>query len=144
MCFEPFSASIRYALYREPFLKGQHHAPVSEFIRLGTSSPRMTRSVEATAQSLICVTQSSPVGLNSQERHPRQSRFVFPVIYAFCLAHLFTQVNRAHVEMKEMVDPSQHGNGHFLRNFRLGGGRPVKFGLLSRRCCPKIVEWLAC
>ncbi|CAN0200791.1 unnamed protein product, partial [Ectocarpus sp. 12 AP-2014] len=43
------------------------------------------------------------------------------------------KVNRAHVGMKGLLDPSQHGNSHHLRNFRLGGGRPVKFGLLSRR-----------
>ncbi|CAM9969799.1 unnamed protein product, partial [Ectocarpus sp. 13 AM-2016] len=43
------------------------------------------------------------------------------------------KVNRAHVGIKGLLDPSQHGNSHHLRNFRLGGGRPVKFGLLSRR-----------
>ncbi|CAM9221094.1 unnamed protein product, partial [Scytosiphon promiscuus] len=42
------------------------------------------------------------------------------------------KVNRAYVGMKGLLDPSQHGNGHHFRNFRLGGGRPVKFGLLSR------------
>ena len=46
------------------------------------------------------------------------------------------QVNRAHVGKQALLDPSQHGNGHHLRNFRLGGGRPVKFGLLSRRWEP--------
>ncbi|CAN0568636.1 unnamed protein product, partial [Ectocarpus sp. 12 AP-2014] len=40
--------------------------------------------------------------------------------------------------MKGLLDPSQHGNSHHLRNFRLGGGRPVKFGLLSRRARTKL------
>eukprot|EP00903_Cladosiphon_okamuranus_P011517 g10844.t2 len=50
------------------------------------------------------------------------------------------KVNRAHVGIRGLLDPSQHGNGHHLRNFRLGGGRPVKFGLLSRRARSKLVK----
>lgn len=62
------------------------------------------------------------------------------------LTHHFDQVNRAHVGMQGLLDPSQHGNGHLLRNFRLGGGRPFKFGLLSRRCKSRVlggafIEW---
>lgn len=41
------------------------------------------------------------------------------------------KVNRAHVGINGLLDPSQHGNGHHFRNFRLGGGRPFKFGLVS-------------
>lgn len=72
-----------------------------------------------------------------------------PCVDMYNDAHMtphFDQVNRAHVGMQGLLDPSQHGNGHLLRNFRLGGGRPFKFGLLSRRCKSRglggaFIEW---
>lgn len=49
------------------------------------------------------------------------------------------KVNRAHVGINGLLDPSQHGDGHHFRNFRLGSGRPFKFGLVSGSRCVRFI-----
>eukprot|EP00752_Nemacystus_decipiens_P009815 g8759.t1 len=108
---------------------------VSTFRRLGLEgfltpleAARLGRVVEGTAY----FNPFAPQGHYNLDMTRPGDRDVFRAILGL------DKVNRAHVGMQGLLDPSQHGNSHHLRNFRLGGGRPVKFGLLSRRARAKL------